>query len=82
MAEGNPNVSDHSPPPQRLLASGWQRGCGQMIMIFGIGLTMLSGLCTMGMTIEVKLIRWVSLRSTHPTRWIKTLRRLRKSARP
>jgi hypothetical protein len=44
-------VADHSPQPQPLLASGWQRGCGQTIMIFGIGLTMLSGLCTMGMTI-------------------------------
>jgi hypothetical protein len=51
MAEGNLKVSDHSPQPQPLLASGWRRGCGQMIMIFGIGLTMLSGLCTMGMTI-------------------------------
>jgi hypothetical protein len=44
-------MADHSPQPQPLLASGWQRGCGQMIMIFGIALTMLSGLCTMGMTI-------------------------------
>ena len=44
-------MADHSPLPQPLLAAGWHRGCGQMIMIFGIGLTMLSGLCTMGMTI-------------------------------
>jgi hypothetical protein len=44
-------MSDHTPQPQPLLASGWRRGCGQMIMIFGIGLTMLSGLCTRGMTI-------------------------------
>ena len=50
-AAGNLKVTDHSPQPQPLLASGWQRGCGQMIMTFGIGLTMLSGLCTMGMTI-------------------------------
>jgi hypothetical protein len=44
-------MADHLPQPQPLLASGWQRGCGQIIMIAGIGLTMLSGLCTMGMTI-------------------------------
>jgi hypothetical protein len=44
-------MADRSPEPQPVLASGWQRGCGQMIMIFGTGLTMLSGLCTMGMTI-------------------------------
>ena len=44
-------MADHSPQPQPLLASAWQRGCGQMIMILGIGLTTLSGLCTMGMTI-------------------------------
>lgn len=44
-------MADHSQQPQPLLASGWQSGCGQMVMIFGIGLTTLSGLCTMGMTV-------------------------------
>jgi hypothetical protein len=44
-------VADHSQQPQPLLASGWQSGCGQMVMIFGIGLTTLSGLCTMGMKV-------------------------------
>jgi hypothetical protein len=39
------------PQPQPLLASGWQRGCGLLVMILGIALTMLSGLCTLGMTI-------------------------------
>ena len=40
-----------SPRPQPVLATGWQRGCGQTIMFFGIALTLLSGLCTFGMTI-------------------------------
>ena len=44
-------MADHSPQPQPVLAPGWRRGCGQLIMILGIGLTLLSGLCTMGMTI-------------------------------
>lgn len=44
-------MADNSPGPQPVLASGWQRGCGQIIMIFGIMLTLFSGLCTMGMTI-------------------------------
>jgi hypothetical protein len=44
-------MADHSPQPQPLFAQGWQRGCGQMIMMFGIVLTMFSGLCTIGMTI-------------------------------
>ena len=44
-------MADPSQPPQPLLAAGWKRGCGLMIMIIGIGLTMLSGLCTLGMTI-------------------------------
>jgi hypothetical protein len=48
---GKSEVADHSPQPQPLLASGWQSGCGQRVMIFGIGLMTLSGLCTMGMTI-------------------------------
>jgi hypothetical protein len=44
-------MADPTPHPQPILASGWQGGCGLMVMIFGIALTMLSGLCTMGMTI-------------------------------
>ena len=36
IAKGNLKVSDHSPQPQPLLASGWQRECGLMIMKFGI----------------------------------------------
>jgi hypothetical protein len=44
-------VADPFQQPQPLLASGWQRGCGMLIMMFGIALTMLSGLCTIGMTI-------------------------------
>ena len=44
-------MTDNSSSPQPLLATGWQRGCGQLIMAFGILLTMFSGLCTMGMTI-------------------------------
>jgi Na+-transporting NADH:ubiquinone oxidoreductase subunit NqrD len=48
---GDPTMADHSHQPQPVLALGWQRGCGQLIMIFGIGLTVLSGLCTAGMTI-------------------------------
>jgi hypothetical protein len=44
-------MADHSQQPQNVLAPGWQRGCGQLIMILGIALTTLSGLCTMGMTI-------------------------------
>lgn len=44
-------MTDNLPGPQPVLASGWQRGCGQMVMLFGIMLTLFSGLCTMGMTI-------------------------------
>jgi hypothetical protein len=44
-------MSDDSPGPQTILAPGWQRGCGELIMIFSIMLTLFSGLCTMGMTI-------------------------------
>src|SRR5207245_2615503 len=44
-------MADHSQRPQPVLASGWQRGCGQIIMLWGIALTLLSGLCTVGMTI-------------------------------
>ena len=44
-------MADQSPQPQPILATGWQRGCGQIVMMFGIALTMLSGLCTVGMTI-------------------------------
>jgi hypothetical protein len=44
-------MADNLPGPQPVLASGWQRGCGQIIMLFGIMLTLFSGLCTMGMTI-------------------------------
>jgi hypothetical protein len=44
-------MADNAPGPQPILASGWQRGCGQLIMLFGIVLTLFSGLCTMGMTI-------------------------------
>jgi hypothetical protein len=39
------------PPSQPLLATGWQRGCGLTIMILGIVMTSLSGLCTGAMTI-------------------------------
>ena len=44
-------MADDFQQPQPVLAAGWQRGCGQAVMILGIGLTMLSGLCTVGMTI-------------------------------
>src|SRR5271166_4692321 len=44
-------MADRSQQSQPLLASGWQRGCGQMIMVLGIALTAFSGLCTVGMTI-------------------------------
>jgi hypothetical protein len=44
-------MADHSQHPQPVLAPGWQRGCGLTIMMCGIALTTLSGLCTMGMTI-------------------------------
>jgi len=44
-------MADGSPQPQPFLATGWQRGCGQIIMLFGIALTLLSGLCTLGMTV-------------------------------
>jgi hypothetical protein len=44
-------MADRSQQSQPLLASGWQRGCGQMIMMLGIALTAFSGLCTVGMTI-------------------------------
>ena len=33
------------------MAPGWRRGCGLTIMILGIIMTVLSGLCTAGMTI-------------------------------
>jgi hypothetical protein len=33
------------------MAPGWRRGCGLTIMIIGIIMTVLSGLCTAGMTI-------------------------------
>jgi hypothetical protein len=44
-------MTDPSQQPQPVLAPGWQRGCGLLIMMLGIALTTLSGLCTMGMTI-------------------------------
>jgi hypothetical protein len=45
-------VADPLPPqPQPVLAAGWQRGCGLTVMVLGIALTMLSGLCTVGLTI-------------------------------
>jgi hypothetical protein len=44
-------VADPFQPQQPPPASGWQRGCGLMIIMLGIALTMLSGVCTMGMTI-------------------------------
>ena len=44
-------MADEAPQPQSLLATGWQRGCGQIIMLFGTALSLLSGLCTFGMTI-------------------------------
>jgi hypothetical protein len=34
------------------MAPGWRRGCGLTIMILGILLTSVSGLCTAGMTIS------------------------------
>ena len=47
----NPTMADPSQHPQPVLATGWQSGCGLLVMMLGIALTMLSGLCTMGMTI-------------------------------
>src|SRR5262249_8640333 len=44
-------MADPSSYPQPVLAPGWQSGCGLTVMILGIALTTLSGLCTMGMTI-------------------------------
>ena len=44
-------MADDPGQAQPVLATDWQRGCGLSIMVAGIGLTMLSGLCTVGMTI-------------------------------
>ncbi|SRR5579885_1972262 len=44
-------MSDVPEAPQPILAPGWRRGCGLTIMILGIALTVLSGLCTGAMTI-------------------------------
>jgi hypothetical protein len=55
-AEPDPAETDPGGGGQRaggapVLAPGWKHGCGLTIMIFGILLTALSGLCTAGMTI-------------------------------
>ena len=48
------DLSQIPPGPQPgapIMAPGWRRGCGLTIMILGIVMTVLSGLCTAGMTI-------------------------------